>query len=106
MGGHAGHASVRYGERDRSGGARNVAAGEYFGNRRLLLLVHPDEFSERSILQIAAKLFGNRPSHGPAKREDAGEFNRAAVGEFNGRALTEYPPDAPLLHRDAPPGQS
>ena len=32
MGGHAGHASVRYGERYRSGGARNVATGEYFGN--------------------------------------------------------------------------
>jgi hypothetical protein len=72
----------------------------------LLLLVNPDEFSERSVLQIAAKLFGNRPSHGPAKREDAGEFKRAAICEFNGRTLTEYPPDAPLLHRDAPPGQS
>ena len=105
MSGHAGHASVRYGERNRSGDARNVATGKYFGNRRLLLLVNPDEFSGRSVLQIAAKLFGNRPCHGPAQREDAGEFNGAAVCEFNGRALTGYPPDAPLLHRDAPPGQ-
>jgi hypothetical protein len=72
----------------------------------LLLLINPDEFSERSVLQLAAKLFGNRPCHGPAKREDAGEFNRAAICEFNGRALTEYLPDAPLLYRDAPPGQS
>ena len=32
MGGHAGHASVRYGECDRSRGARDVATGEDFGN--------------------------------------------------------------------------
>ena len=32
MGGHAGHASVRYRERDRSGGARDVATGEDSGN--------------------------------------------------------------------------
>src|SRR5688572_25259280 len=82
MSGHARHASVRYGERDRSGDARNVATGEYFRNRRLLLLVNPDEFSERSVLQLAAQLFGDRPSRGPAQREDAGEFKRATICEF------------------------